>query len=640
MKRDCPIKLDACAGADSPITNISAEAPDPLMFAGVGWPRFDPFKPPPLGNGPYTDEDCLNITWNAVSQSLADFLSQLNAAVCQPPTPPGGTPTWPEYPPIPPFDWNPPSWTPDPETTVTCFNDRQFASLTCPDGSIFTAEIPAGTVAATLPPALCQSWVQYINAWLLAGLLQQIYAAQVCATIPGITDRTPPGVTPPPVPPGTTPTISNYPMWCCLGAALDPSQSTYNLNNAPAGSTWDFQVTGGMIPPGTALVQTSPTSAMMSGTTSVTGTFHFTILATRTDIPGSTVTINDTINVLGISNEDLPDAIINNAYTAQLSGDGGFGPYTFAAIDPLPTGLSLGVGGEITGTPTIAGPYAFNVTVTDTATGGECTIEVSLDVSLCDWIILPVTLPAVTINDAYDQTLTVLSGGTGPYTFAITAGSLPNGISMDGLGHFTGTPNVSGDFDFTVTVTDSLMATCERNYDIIVNNTFDCGTTPTNIQDCIWTFFPDPQQAGCCFGLMANGVCTSWLIKVSDPTPPGDGGPCTGGFHTLQWTTTICNPGDAYDITVSAPYVSAGNLFGDPFPHALNLGLSINANSVVANGDILTDTPNPLVCTLSLPAHATSTIVINLELLAVPDFHLFIQATNTGNLTVTPLTHP
>lgn len=54
----------------------------------------------------------------------------------------------------------------------------------------------------------------------------------------------------------------------------------------------------------------------------------------------------------------------------------------------------------------------------------------------------------------------VASGGTGPYTYAVTAGSLPPGLSLDpATGNITGVPTTVGDFDATITATDSLLVT-------------------------------------------------------------------------------------------------------------------------------------------------------------------------------------
>lgn len=60
-----------------------------------------------------------------------------------------------------------------------------------------------------------------------------------------------------------------------------------------------------------------------------------------------------------------------------------------------------------------------------------------------------------------------VSGGTAPYTFSVSAGSLPPGMNLvstdngDGTETITieGTPTLSGAFSFTLTVTDAAGAT-------------------------------------------------------------------------------------------------------------------------------------------------------------------------------------
>jgi hypothetical protein len=77
-------------------------------------------------------------------------------------------------------------------------------------------------------------------------------------------------------------------------------------------------------------------------------------------------------------------------------------------------------------------------------------------------------LPDATINIAYDQTITA-TGGTGADTFAVTAGSLPTGLSLNSnTGAITGTPTVAATANFTITATDSLSASASQSYSLVV----------------------------------------------------------------------------------------------------------------------------------------------------------------------------
>jgi len=82
----------------------------------------------------------------------------------------------------------------------------------------------------------------------------------------------------------------------------------------------------------------------------------------------------------------------------------------------------------------------------------------------------PNTIPAVTQGQAYSQQLTAV-GGNAPYTFAITAGAPPAGVTMDSAGLISGTSNTSGSYSFTVTTTDATTPTGNtgfRSYTLII----------------------------------------------------------------------------------------------------------------------------------------------------------------------------
>jgi hypothetical protein len=63
-------------------------------------------------------------------------------------------------------------------------------------------------------------------------------------------------------------------------------------------------------------------------------------------------------------------------------------------------------------------------------------------------------LPDGTAGQAYKQDLAA-SGGVSPYTWSVTAGSLPDGLSLSPSGEISGTPRTSGTFQFTVQAADA-----------------------------------------------------------------------------------------------------------------------------------------------------------------------------------------
>ena len=159
---------------------------------------------------------------------------------------------------------------------------------------------------------------------------------------------------------------------------------------------------------------------------------------------------------LAIGPSTLPNARLGIPYNQALSASGGTAPYTFiVTTGALPSGLSLSPAGTITGTPTATGSPSFVVQATDSSTPSakSGSHSYTLSVTNSPITITPTDLPSGTVGVFYTQTLAA-SGGTAPYTFAVTLGTLPTGLSLSG-GTISGTPNTGGNFSFTVTVTDS-----------------------------------------------------------------------------------------------------------------------------------------------------------------------------------------
>lgn len=180
------------------------------------------------------------------------------------------------------------------------------------------------------------------------------------------------------------------------------------------------------------------------------------------------------INPLAISNTSLPDAVNGVAYNTKLTASGGVYPYTAWSITAgsLPTGLVLNATtGVISGTPTVSGPFNFTVSITDSNSPvSTATRALSINVSLA--AITTTTLKQGTqlldYGNAPAQTIAAV-GGTAPYSFSVTAGTIPPGISLASSGTLSGVPTSSGQYTFTVQMRDATGQTVTKDLSITIN---------------------------------------------------------------------------------------------------------------------------------------------------------------------------
>ena len=77
------------------------------------------------------------------------------------------------------------------------------------------------------------------------------------------------------------------------------------------------------------------------------------------------------------------------------------------------------------------------------------------------------SLPEFEVGQEYTEWLQV-SGGTPPYSFAVTQGTVPAGIEVTSMGTVNGVPLQAEDVTFEVTVTDSAGANETQAFEAVV----------------------------------------------------------------------------------------------------------------------------------------------------------------------------
>ncbi|WP_113663302.1 Ig-like domain-containing protein [Pedobacter nanyangensis] len=250
--------------------------------------------------------------------------------------------------------------------------------------------------------------------------------------------------------------------------------------NATVGSAYSKQLTaatggtpsytyalaaGSTLPPGLTL----SAAGLLGGVPTQAGTYNFSI--TVTDSKGCSLTAAQTLVVtatLTLTAATLPDGTVGVGYPTQVipPAAGGSTPYTYTAVN-LPPGLGFNpTTREITGTPTVAGPYVVTVNVSD-ADGNTASMNYTINVK--NALVLPnASLADGTVGIAYPtQLIPAATGGTPGYTYIAT--NLPPGLSFNPATlEITGTPTTTGTFTVNVQVTDAAGVTANNNYTVRV----------------------------------------------------------------------------------------------------------------------------------------------------------------------------
>jgi Big-like domain-containing protein/autotransporter-like protein/putative Ig domain-containing protein/IPT/TIG domain-containing protein len=252
------------------------------------------------------------------------------------------------------------------------------------------------------------------------------------------------------------------------GAALSltstPSAQTqvgqpYSQTNVASGGTglYTYTLNTGLLPAGTTL---NPNTGTVSGIPTTAGPISYNILVTDSTGATGSNAIGGTISGPGFTLTSTPSATtrVGKPYSQVNVASFGTLSYSYAVTSgSVPAGTILNTSsGIVSGTPTVAGPFTYDITATDSS-GVPQTSTRTLSGTIEPPTLTIVSTPSAQtkIGQVYSQSNTA-SGGTPAYTYTLYFGSLPAGTTLNAsTGLVSGTPTTQGLFYYAILATDS-----------------------------------------------------------------------------------------------------------------------------------------------------------------------------------------
>ena len=429
--------------------------------------------------------------------------------------------------------------------------------------------------------------------------------------------------------------------------------SALQASGGSAPYTWS--ITSGSLPAGLSL---GASTGLISGTPTASGTSNFTAAVADSSNPAQNKSASISLTIapapIAITTSSLPSGTVGTSYSNSPQAIGGTTPYSWAVTNgSLPAGLAIAVNGTISGTPTTAGTSTFTVTLTDGGIPAQTkSATVSLTIASQTLTISTSSLPAGTIGSSYSNSLQA-TGGTTPYTWSITSGSLPAGLSIAANGTISGTPTAAGTSTFTAKVADagspaqtksaSLSLTVASNSLAITSSSLGAGTVGSNYSATLQaTGGTSPYKWTVTTGSLPAGLtlAASTGVISGKPTTSGNfsfGVTAKDSSTTVQSATAtiaLTVAAAATPLTISSTSVSGGTTnvsyssglgaSGGTTPYtwsitsgSLPAGLSIAANGTISGTPtaVGTSTFTASVSDSSSPVQSKS---VNLSLVIAP----------------------
>jgi len=409
---------------------------------------------------------------------------------------------------------------------------------------------------------------------------------------------------------------------------INPSSLTITTNppifNGTVGVAYvqTFRAAGGTPPYTWSIISGStgdltldPASGNLQGTPQSPGTLNFTVqvsdAARQTSSQSYSLQVSTPTLTLTLGSA-LPAGTVGTSYSQriQATATGGLPPYTWAiaAGSSLPPGLVFTPSTlTLSGTPTAAGAFTFNLEVRDSASAVTSRpVGITINAPGLSFI-TSTQLPDGTLNQAYVANVTA-SGGQPPYRWS--AAGLPGGLTINTTtGQITGTPTAAGNFGVAITVTDNALASISDRFTLNVNlpapPTATLSGLPSSVSpaqqypitislsgtyaapitgQAILTFAPDSGPADRTVQFASGGTTANFSIPVGSTT---NDAPIAVQTGTVSGTITVSLRllAGGIDITPNpAPSISGQIARAAPVIRSVTVNRSGSTINVVVTG--------------------------------------------------------